>query len=779
MRRLARLAALSFLPLSLAAATPVVERLPYDSYLDDIFSVRISQPGLDFLAQILADGLEQPTLNQQIVGALEGQAFTVLVPQLGDYAYIVIDYAPGDAGEELDGFRYSDVDVEISTAPFVGALRPEGGVLYPAIALNRFYGSVVSNTNNLPELHVRVYYPSGNPVPILAVAYGKLIATGILRPYVGNGTLSVMVEDFQTRLEEFNIAWVATAGATPTVLDALGELLITEARKELEDALSDVLMSGLNDILFDRDKDGAADKLLDLREIFLSINDWLDTDFDFVMDPILQTNPTPPTTAFLRTSGSMFLQTPGDCVGPDVDAGFLYSRLEADGITGHDPPPLAEEAPTSGETAQFAISISDDFLNQLAFNAYRTGLACLFFDPTAPGMPSDVTSLLTTDSLAALVGTWIKDLAPGAPIGFRLRMSEAPSMRVPSEGEIHLRAVLPRVEVDLLVKMEERWVRLMGASAALDLGVGVRSLSLTGDQLADVVVDIDVDSSLRFAELVPDRADELATLLPTALSLAESAVADLAAAPAGDLTTCVDGLDISLFEAGPVAPDLLGDFAHYLGIWLSLEGTTDLALLFECVLGEPLVEAPSVAAPVVLPAFGASGHDAAALVGQPVQTWRFAPGFRHVGGAVVPAMPLGTRRWQWQGDDGRWHEALLVGGVAEPLPQVSRAGDAWRVDVDAAAGLPVPSPSLLLVDGRGRTLARSAGTQAVFADHQDAVAVRYRDGWGRQGEATLPGRESGGGCAAVVDGRPGAGALAGWLPLLVALGLLRRRRRAV
>ncbi len=778
MRRLARLVALSLLPLSLAAATPVVERMPYDSYLDDIFSVRISQPGLDFLAQILADGLEQPTLNQQIVGALEGQSFTVLVPQLGDFAHIVIDYAPGDPGEELDGFRYSDVDVEISTAPFVGALRPEGGVLYPAIALNRFYGGGASNTNNLPELHVRVYYPSGNPVPIRAVAYGKLIATGILRPYVGNGTLSVMVEDFQTRLEEFNIAWVSTAGASPTVLDALGELLISEARKELEDALSDVLMSGLNDILFDRDKDGAADRLLDLREIFLSINDLLDTDFDFLMDPVLQTNPTPPTTAFLRTSGSMFLHTPGGCVGPDVDAGFLYTRLESDGITGHDPPPLAEEAPTSGEIAQFAIAISDDFLNQLAFNAYRTGLACLFFDPTAPGMPSDVTALLTTDSLAALVGTWVKELAPGAPIGFRLRMSEAPIVRLPAAGEIQLRAVLPRVEVDLLVKLEERWVRLMGASAALDLGVGVRSLSLTGDSLADVVVDIDVDSNLRFAELVPERADELGKLLPTALSLAESAVADFAAVPAGDLTACVDGLEISLFEAGPVAPDPLGDFAHYLGIWLSLEGTTDLALLFECVLGEPLVEAPSAAVPAVLPAFGTSGHDAATLAGQPVVTWRFAPGFRHLGSAPVPAMPLGTRRWQWQGNDGRWHEARLVGGVATPLPQASRVGDVWRVRVDAAAGVPVPSPSLILLDRRGRTLTQAAGTEAVFPDHRDAVAVRYVDGWGREGETSLPGRESGGGCAAVADGRLGAGSLTGWLPLALTLWFTRRRKSA-
>lgn len=776
MHRFARLVALLLLPPSLAAATPVVERLPYDSYLDDIFSIRISQPGLDFLAKILGDGLEQPTLNQQIVGALEGQAFTVLVPQLGDFAYIVVDYAPGVPGEELDGFRYSDVDVEISTAPFVGALRPEGGVLYPAISLNRFYGSIVSNTNNLPELHVRVYYPSGNPVPIRAVAFGKLIATGILRPYVGNGTLSVMVEDFQTRLEEFNIAWVATAGAPPTVLDALGELLINEARKELEDALSDVLMSGLNDILFDRDKDGAADRLIDLREIFLSINDWLGTDFDFRMDPVLQTNPTPPTTAFLRTSGSMFLQTPGDCVGPDVDAGFLFTRLEADGVTGHDPPPLAEEAPMSGEIAQFAIAISDDFLNQLAFNAYRTGLACFFFDPTAPGMPSEVTSLLTTDSLAALLGTWVKQLAPGAPVGFRLRMSEAPSVRIPAEGEIQLRAVLPRVEVDVLVQMEGRWVRLMGAAAALDLGVGVRSLSLTGDRFADIVVDLDVDSDLRFAELVPERRKELAALLPTALSLAESAVAEMAGGPAGDLTACVDGLDVSLFEAGPVAADPLGDFAHYLGIWISMSGTTDLALLFECVLGEPLVEAPAANGPDRIAAFGTAGHAAASLVGQPVAAWRFAPGFRHRGDAVVPALPLGTRRWQWQGIDGRWHEAILVGGEAEPLPLVARVEGAWRVDVDAAAGLPTPSPVLALVDRRGRTLASTAGTSALFADHREAVAVRYVDGWGRRGEATLPGRATGGGCAVVVDGAADVAALGGWLPLVFVL-LLRRRRR--
>lgn len=215
MRRSKRLAFALLVPVLVAATAVVVERRPFDEHLEDIVGIRVSQPGLDFLSKLLAEGLEQPTLNKQIVNALEGQAFEVLVPQLGDYAYIVVDYAPGDPGEDLDGFRYSDVDVAISTAPFVGALRPEGGVLYPAIYLNSFYGSVVSNTNQLPELHVRIYYPSGSLVPIRAVAFGKLVATGIMRPYVGNGTLSVLVEDFQTRLDEFNIAFVSTAGAPP------------------------------------------------------------------------------------------------------------------------------------------------------------------------------------------------------------------------------------------------------------------------------------------------------------------------------------------------------------------------------------------------------------------------------------------------------------------------------------------------------------------------------------------------------------------------------------
>lgn len=771
MRRSKRLALAILVPLFAAATAVVAERRPFNEHLNDIVGIRVSQPGLDFLSKLLAEGLEQPTLNKQIVSALEGQAFDVLVPQLGDYAHIVVDYAPGEPNEELDGFRYSDVDVAISTAPFVGALRPEGGVLYPAIYLNSFYGSVVSNTNQLPELHVRIYYPSGSLVPIRAVAFGKLVATGILRPYIGNGTLSVLVEDFQTRLLDFNIAFVATAGATPTVLNALGEVLLEDARKELEDALSEVLVSGLNDILFDRDKDGNADRLIDLRELFLMVNDVLDTDFDFTMEPVLQTNPTPPTTVFLRVDGSMFLQTPGDCVGPDVEGGFRYTRLEEDGITGHDPPPLVEEAPTSGETAQFAITLSDDFLNQIAFNAYRTGIACLFFDPTAPGMPTEVTSLLTTDALSVLVGSWVRELAPGAPIGFRLRMSEAPEMTVPAAGEVQLRARLPRVEVDVLVKLEGRWVRLMSSSAALDLGVGVLDVSLTGERIAELVVDIEARSRLRSAELVPERAEELADLLPTALSLAESAVADIVGGP-GEITECVNGLDVSLFEAGPIGIDPSGTFAHYLGLWVSFSGSTDLGLLLECLLGEPLVAAPAGTPPTVRAAFGTSPHDAATLAGVPVAGWRFVPGFRHPADAPVPALPLGTRRWQWQDGDGGWHDMLLVGGAAEPTLTLTREGGAWAVVAEAPAGRPTDGARLALIDRGGRTLAVTVGHRAVFSDMDGSYAVRYEDDWGRRATVTLPADSGAVGCAAAA----GDDALAGWLPLATVLFWLRRRR---
>lgn len=683
----------------------VEERRPFDAWLDDILTLRISQGGLDYLAKLLGDGLEQPGLRQEIVDALEGQSFEVLVPQLGDRALIVVDYAEGTPNSQLDGFRYDQVGVSLTTVPQLGALRPEPGVLYPIIDLYGWSGGTV-DTDFMPELHVVVYYPSGNTIPIRAVAYGRLRATGLLRPYIGDGTLSVMVEEFQTRLDNFNIAWVSTPGASPVLLDALGEVLIEDARKELEDALSDVLMGGLNDILFDRDQDGEADTLLDLKEVFLMLNDWLGTDFGFAMTPEFQTNATLPTTVYLRTGGSMFLETPGECVGPDVDDGFVFTRLEQDGIFGHDPPQLSMQAPASGIEAQFALALSDDFLNQVAFNAYRTGLACFFFDPSAPGMPSEVTELMNTGTLGVLTGRWLQDLAPDAPVGFRMRLLEAPRVTIPPEGDIHLRFEMPDLQFDLLVQLEGRWVRLMGARAAIRAGIGVEALRLSGGPLVDLVLDLDVENRVGFADLVPERRDDLQNLLPTAMSLVEGAAADIVNLSPGDLTACVEGIDVGLFEAAPMGIDPSGDLAHYLALWISLTGTTDLARLFECLLGEPLVTAPAVAAAPGadladasrLPRVQAPGtamHRAADLAGEPVQRWRFVPGFVHSGAAPVPALPAGERAWSWQDSAGAWHTVRLVGGAApEPLPDHSR----WACGVAPdGASTGVWLPLLLLV----------------------------------------------------------------------------------
>ncbi|RMF14656.1 MAG: hypothetical protein D6761_09125, partial [Candidatus Dadabacteria bacterium] len=266
----------------LASGAPRADTLPFDAQLQDIVDVRVSDRGLDFLARLLGEGLLQPTLKQDIVAALEDQSFKVLIPNNlgGGYATFTVDFGETSATPELDGFRYDDLDMELSTVPGATNLIPENGVLYPRINLNAWSGS--TETDKLPELWLRVDYPpfvTGIP----AVARAKLSTAGVLRPYIGAGTVGFMVERFDTQIFDFRVDFLNAL--PPNVEEALGQQVMDAFAKELEDALSDVLQSGINDILFDRDLDGEADVLLNLGDLFEGLNDALNTDFGFTLTP--------------------------------------------------------------------------------------------------------------------------------------------------------------------------------------------------------------------------------------------------------------------------------------------------------------------------------------------------------------------------------------------------------------------------------------------------------------------------------------------------------------
>ncbi|RMF13317.1 MAG: hypothetical protein D6761_11325, partial [Candidatus Dadabacteria bacterium] len=534
------------------------------------------------------------------------------------------------------------------------------------------------------------------------------------------------------------------------------------------------------------DLDGEADVLLNLGDLFEGLNDALNTDFGFTLTPRFQTNATSPTTVLLRTDGSMFLRSAADdCVGPDIDAGFLYTLLEADGVFGHDPPTLTLAPPGQTAPAQFILSLSDDFLNQILFNGYRTGLGCIFLDPLASGLATDVVELLTTDSLKLFVGDWLEEQYPNAPVGLRFRLLERPWARIPADDQYHLDVHLPSTQIDLMVFDHGRWVRLMGAQAAFGLKAALLDVSLTGSQLIKAEFDFSVSSTVNYAELAPTRREDLETILPTAVSLAEGAVADLLDAPAGDITDCVGGLDFSDFDASPIGIDESGAFAHYLGAWFSFSGSVDLGQLFECLLGAPLVAddttsatttatgAPFLAPPLRL-ATGTHSYAADELAGAPVQAWRFEPGFVHDAHEPVPALPIGVRRWSWQDSSGAWHALRLVGGYDAPRWQAERTPTGWRVTADPGLGVS-STPQLTYVVDEKLVRTGQGALLLTQVDARRAGTLRYQDDFGRTFEKSindvLPASPSG--CA---TGNGQGGVAAG---LLIAAGWLLIQRRRV
>jgi len=780
--------------LILAAGTPAaaqVERVPFDTSLADVASLRLSQPGLDFLARLLELGLEQPTLKRDVVNALEGQEFEILVPNFGDQARIVVDFGPETDAPEIDGFRYDDVDVKLSTVPIRGSVSPEPGVLFPQLDLLRFFGEgSTENTDQLPELHVRIFFPSDNfDNPISAVAFGRLSATGVMRPVLRGGSVGFLMEQFDTIIQDFEIDIpLGQASLTPELREALGEAALSGFRKELEDALSDVLQSGINEILFDRDQDGEADELINLETVFSAINEALGTDLTLDLSANFQSNATLPTTVLLRADGRLLQETPGACVGDDVNDGFRFTLLEEDGVSGHDPPTLVDAAP-SGDVAQFVGALSDDFLNQVLFNFYRTGLACVFVAPGGDLVPPEVGDLLTTEALAIFTGDWLTDLAPGAPVGFRLRLQRAPFIEIPADPAEQLVVTAPSVQVDVMLRLDGRWVRLMGADARVEVGAALNDLSLEGARVIDASFRFDVTNTLNFVELAPQRRSDLQDLLPSGFSLLEGVAADLLGGFGEGVAECAAGLEIEQFEAGPIGRESQGAFAHYLGLWASVTGQTELAVLLECLLGEPLVQAPVLgAAPQslpVVPAIGTQAHTAAALAGTEVVRWRFAPGFFRDGDVPVPPLPLGTRTWQWEAVDGSTGKVRLAGAATRPVITTQKGADGRLVvSVDPRAGAVTDDlrMRLTLRDAQGTVLAERTGEidwALAPALAARAEQVTYTDAWGRRASTALapqPDVAAGGGCRASPGGAPGV-----LWPLWLALlwGSLRRRRDAL
>jgi hypothetical protein len=566
-----------------------LKRRPAENLVEHALLARIPQEGLDYLAELLEFGLESNNLQSDIVQALEGQTFEVLVPQLGGYAVITVDYGDGRPFSDLDGFRYDDVSVVLSSTPQAPRVAPEAAVIYPSLYLNEY------QEVELPELHVFASYDpfisASNPVS--AVVEAVLVTSGVLRPYVRGGEIAISVSNFETNVFDMRIkAW----GAFPTALseqedtiqDVLGQAILDGARKEVNDALSDVFMSGLNDILFDRDQDGAADTILDVADAVDQINQSLDSDFDVNIESRFQSNPVTPAEALLRFDLGVETSIQGDCFGRDSALDYRYTLLEQDHNEGHDPPLISTTLP-DGTPYQFALSLSDDLINALLGAAYRTGRMCLTLGADTEGLPDELRNLLNTTSFSAFPqAQWLFDAAPDADIRFTIVSTAEPYIEIaPNEADHTFRAILPEFVLNVYANIHEQWLRVVGYRSEMTAYVDWKAINLGSSPFLDIDLEVDSKTTPIFGPLIPEDADQddVAELFPTLFEIASGEIDSAVGGVDFDLTACIDGIEIEDFEL--VAQGEEQQIAHYLQAFINLRGVTDLGkLLSECLLGE-------------------------------------------------------------------------------------------------------------------------------------------------------------------------------------------------
>lgn len=556
--------------------------LPYNASLDHIVTVMIEKEGLDYLSYLLTRGLEQEGMRKEVISALEDQVFYVLVPNFGGYAKITVDYGKTSMSPEKDGFRYDEVAVTVSTIPQTNAFPVSAGILYPILRLERYSQGL--GPKFLPELHVRIEYPL-LPAPVSAIAYGRVTGYPFLWASAEGGKLRGYIQDFVSTIEEFEVGF--PNGETGVIIEALGDVLLQDWRFELESALSTVLKDGINSILFDRDQDGNPDILLDLSSLIESLNDTLGSHFVLNTHGVFLTNITEPARAVLTFSGSLAQNGPGTCVGPDADQGFRYTEWEEDGAQGHDPPPLSVVSP-SGKRMQVAVAVSDDFINQVLFNAYRTGLGCIFLSPEDPLIPPDVRRLMNIGNLAIFGVPWLTDLYPrDTSFGVELRIAQAPYVvfGTPENTTAPISLSFPDLTLSLYLLQDERWLRLMGSRGALELQIALKPPT-DPTLLFDFTLQSAITSTITFAELYPEGRSDLEGILPQATPL----LADLLKEPLAEmekvLLSCLPGISVRDLEVSPLGGDRTLGLSHYLGLWVNLQGELNLnRFLNECLFG--------------------------------------------------------------------------------------------------------------------------------------------------------------------------------------------------
>jgi hypothetical protein len=180
------------------------------------------------------------------------------------------------------------------------------------------------------------------------------------------------------------------------------------------------------------------------------------------------------------------------------------------------------------------IMVNDDWLNQAAYAAWRSGLLCQEISDGAS--PVELPVPINTTLLNLLSGQQFAELFPTASkLVIKTRPEQPPTVKVAGQSAIDLN--LDKLGVDFMAELDGRLVRAAGIDLSAAVGVDLAFDAATGNLGADIAFDpSQIEALVSFNDLLPEAN--------TQIEGGFSALADTLVGPL--LDTALQGLSFPL-----------------------------------------------------------------------------------------------------------------------------------------------------------------------------------------------------------------------------------------
>lgn len=190
------------------------------------------------------------------------------------------------------------------------------------------------------------------------------------------------------------------------------------------------------------------------------------------------------------TLNGLATAAPDVCIA-DVDPGGSF-RTKTNVPSVDDNPPGAE----------VVVLAADDFLNQAAYAAFRSGLLCLTVDETLLGdteLPIPIDSTLVP-LITGSFGDAYREILPVVPteLLIKTRPRQVPSIKLDTAYDVAIEAT--DLEVGFFTQLEERQARAVGLSVTANAGVDLLFDDTTGELLIDLDLAEDLDLQIGVVE---------------------------------------------------------------------------------------------------------------------------------------------------------------------------------------------------------------------------------------------------------------------------------------